>query len=180
MKEFNVISAVALNGVIGDSDTNSIPWYIPADLKYFRSKTKQHTVIMGSKTHESIGKALPDRRNVVITRNEDYARSLIQDRGVDECYKSFNEALMFERPNFFVIGGEHIYGEAIRAGATSLFITIVKFNAIGDVRFPIEGHRFLEDMVYTSASKKYKCVHRAAWMKENDFEFQFTEFRLTP
>jgi len=176
MKEFSVIAAVALNGVIGDSETNSIPWYLPLDLKYFRSKTQGQTVVMGSRTYRSIGKPLPNRRNVVITR--DTSRTLITDEKVDECYESFNEALLFERAGFFVIGGEHIYSDAIRNCATNLVITIVRINPAGDVRFPIAGERFLENSVNTVNGSRYICTHRSGWLKENNIEFQFAEFRI--
>jgi dihydrofolate reductase len=178
MKEFNVIAAVALNGVIGDSQTNSIPWYLPLDLKHFKSKTMGQTVVMGTKTYRSIGKPLPNRRNVIVTRNADLAKQLINEERVDECYSSFNEVVLFERGGFFIVGGEHMYGDAIRAGATNLFITIVKIAPEGDVRFPISGERFLENTVSTSNGIKYSCVKRSAWLKENDIEFQFTEFRF--
>lgn len=178
MKEFNVIAAVALNGVIGDSQTNSIPWYLPLDLKHFKSKTIGQTVVMGTKTYRSIGKPLPNRRNVIVTRNADLAKQLINEERVDECYSSFNEVVLFERGGFFIVGGEHMYGDAIRAGATNLFITIVKIAPEGDVRFPISGERFLSNTVSTSNGAKYSCVKRSAWLKENDIEFQFTEFRL--
>ena len=178
MKEFSVIAAVSLNGVIGDSVTNSIPWYLPLDLKHFRSKTQGRTVVMGTKTYRSIGRPLPNRRNVVVTRNNQLAQQLINEEGIDDCYSSFNDVVSFERAGFFIIGGEHIYGDAIRAGATNLFITVVRMNAEGDVRFPIDGQRFLDDVVHTSHRTKYVCSKRSGWFKENDIEFQFTEFRL--
>lgn len=178
MKEFSVIAAVALNGVIGDSETNTIPWYLPMDLKHFKSKTLGQTVVMGTKTYRSIGKPLPNRRNVVVTRNTELAKQLINDERVDECYSSFNDVVAFERAGFFVIGGEHMYGDAIRAGATNLFITIVKINPNGDVRFPISGDRFLANVISTSNGTKYACTKRSGWLKENEIEFQFAEFRI--
>ena len=177
MKKFNIIAAVSLNGVIGDSKTNSIPWHLPTDLKYFKSKTKNHTVIMGSRTYKSIGRPLPDRRNVVITRGVEHSKHLINDCGISECYEVFADAMVFERPDFFVIGGERIYAHALYCIPTNLFITIVKANAIGDVRFPIAGEEFLQDIV-TIGDNKYSCIHRSNFLKENNTEFQFTQFNL--
>ena len=70
MKQFDMICAVALNGVIGDSVTNSMPWYIPEDLAHFKKVTQDKTVIMGSRTFSSIGRKLPNRHNIVITRGK--------------------------------------------------------------------------------------------------------------
>ncbi len=83
MKPFNVIAAVSLNGVIGDSEQNVIPWHIPADLKYFKSVTNNKTVVMGSKTFYSIGKPLKDRHNVVISRAAEARQSLKDNFKVD-------------------------------------------------------------------------------------------------
>lgn len=174
MKEFNLICAVALNGVIGDSETNSIPWYLPTDLNYFKAKTLGKTIIMGSRTFESIGKPLQNRRNVVISRNHNTDHFY----GIDETYKSVQDAIKSERPKFFIIGGAHIYGEAIKYSPTKLYITIVKIRPEGDVQFPIAGERFLQDTITTSTGILYKCVKRSGWLKENDIEFQFTEFGL--
>lgn len=174
MKTFYMICAVSLNGIIGNSETNSIPWFLPTDLKYFKAKTLGKTIIMGSRTFESIGKPLNNRRNVVISRNHppDYFT------GIAETYKSAQDAIKLEHPGFFIIGGAHIYGEAIKYSPSMLYITIVKIRPEGDIRFPIAGERFLQDTVTTSTGTLYKCVKRSGWLKENDIEFQFTEFGL--
>ena len=171
MKNFNLICAVSLDGIIGDSHANCIPWYLPSDLRHFKELTTGHTVVMGSRTHESIGKALPNRRNVVISRSGNIPLA-------DETYPSFHGAFMVEKEGFFVIGGEHIYGEALKHSPLSLYITIVNATPNGDVRFPISGRRFLQDEVTTSTGLKYNCISRSEWQKENDIEFQFTEFRF--
>ena len=177
MSSFNLIAAVSLNGVIGDSATNSIPWFLPSDLKYFKQVTLEQTVVMGSRTFHSIGKPLPKRRNVVITRNALEGRRMLNEYHIDETYESFAEAAKYERGDFFVIGGQHIYGEALRFYPHKLYITIVKREIEGDVRFPIEGRRFLDDVVHVSDTVKYHCVKRSEWMSENDIDFQFTIFQ---
>jgi dihydrofolate reductase len=180
MKEFHIISAVSLNGVIGDSLTNSMPWYIPLDLKHFKTVTMGKAVVMGSRTFNSIGRVLPNRRNVVITRNQAGEASYLKKAGVDELYMSFNDALKNERPGFFVIGGQHIYGEAIRAIPTSLYITIIDQEVEGDVRFPIPGHSFKENMICTQQGAKYVCKTRSAWFEDGGYKIQFTRFDYVP
>lgn len=173
MKKFDMICAVALNGIIGDSATNSIPWHIPADLKRFKEITTGHTVVMGAKTYNSLGRNLPNRRNVVISRGH---TPLIATP--DETFKSFAEVYNIEREKFFVIGGEHIFGEALKYFPQELHITLVKKNADGDVRFPIEGRRFLQDAVHLSDTTIYNCIYRSNPQHEDDIEYQFTTFRL--
>lgn len=175
MKKFNLIAAVSLNGIIGDSQTNSIPWYLPHDLKYFKSVTDSKTIVMGSNTFRSIGKPLPSRRNVVISRSRD----IYNNYDIDDLYYSFSDALKYEKENFFVIGGQHIYEDALHSNPSSLYITIVKLDCSGDVRFPIAGSRFLHDTVYTTTGAKYVCSKRSSWMNENSVDFQFTVFELT-
>jgi dihydrofolate reductase len=177
MKDFSLICAVALNGVIGESETNTIPWYLPLDLKHFKSVTMGKTVVMGSRTFRSIGKALPGRQNVVITRNAEDAVRLIED-GANISLTSFAEVMRHIPAGFMVIGGAHIYGEALRYQPSRLFITIVKINAEGDVRFPISGYRFQDDRVLLQSGEAYVSEKRSAWFKEYDVEYQFTEFAL--
>ena len=177
MKNFSMICAVSLDGIIGDSLTNTIPWYLPSDLKWFKEKTLNKTVIMGSRTFESIGKILPNRRNVVITRNLSGEALHLEKAGVDECYNSIQDALRNELRYPIVIGGQHIYGEALKHYPSSLFITIVKLLPEGDIRFPIAGRRFMQDEVIVNESLRYKCVNRSDWKEENGIEYQFTEFR---
>ena len=176
MKDFSIICAVSMNGVIGDSETNSIPWYLPLDLKHFKSITSGHTVVMGSKTYRSIGKPLPNRRNVVITRNHEEGVKMVHDEGIDDTYPDFKSAFKYERPGFFVIGGQHIYGEALKMGPTRLFLTIVKLEGQGDVRFPISGQQLLNDMFVTSVGTEYKVDRRSGWLDGNGIKFQFTEW----
>lgn len=178
MIDFSVISAVALNGVIGDSTTNTMPWHLPTDLKHFKSVTDNKTVVMGSRTHKSIGRVLPNRRNIVITRKPEDARRLLES-GVDGCYPALRDVLAGERDGFMVIGGEHIYGDALRLIPTRLYITVVKADADGDVRFPIAGRRFLDDS-FIHGTSRYSCDRRSGWLKENGLEFMFTEFKFVP
>lgn len=113
----NIIVAASENNVIGHK--GGMPWHLSADLKYFKATTMGHAVIMGRKTFQSIGRALPGRRNIVITRQADFQ----VPEGV-EIYGSLDEALANAPADAFVIGGGQIYNEAW-ASATTYYITRV-------------------------------------------------------
>jgi dihydrofolate reductase len=171
MKEFSIICAVSLNGIIGDSATNSIPWHLPSDLKHFKELTVGKTIVMGAKTYNSLGRKLPNRKHVVISRGNTALFAPPED-----IHTTVSEALRSE-PDCFVIGGEHIFGEALRHLPKKLYITLVKHHAVGDVRFPIEGRRFVQDAVHLSDATVYNCINRSSPQHENNIDFQFTTFQ---
>ena len=125
----SIIVAVAQNGVIGDG--NKLIWHISEDLKRFKAITTGHPVIMGRKTFESLGRPLPNRTNVVVTRNPHYFADgvLIAD--------SLGEALgMFRaEEEVFVIGGGEIYRQAMDM-ADRFFLTEVCHDYEGDTYYP--------------------------------------------
>lgn len=130
-----VIAAMAENNAIGKD--NKLLWNIPGDLKNFKQLTTGHTVVMGRKTYESIGRALPGRRNIVITRTPDY-------RGEDiEIASSFDKAMEMCFWSCFIIGGAEIYKHALPL-AEKLYLTIVdgEFNA--DTYFPEFGTEWIK------------------------------------
>jgi len=180
MKTFYMICAVSLNGVIGDSETNTIPWYLPQDLKHFKAVTSGKTVVMGSRTFDSIGKVLPNRRNVVISRNLNGEASYLEQAGVDECYKSIQDAIRTEREGFFIIGGQHIYSEAMHSCPAKLYMTIVDQEFKGDVRFPISGKQLKENFIITQQGSKYICTSRSEWFEDGGIRYQFVEFDYAP
>ena len=124
----SVIVAVAENGTIGDK--NTLLWHIKEDMKHFRTLTTGHPVVMGRKTYDSLGRPLPNRRNVVITR---------QDITIEGCEiaHSLKEALALFTPDeeIFVIGGAQIYAEALTV-ADRMYITRVERDYEGDTSFP--------------------------------------------
>ncbi|MFD1141901.1 dihydrofolate reductase [Larkinella insperata] len=127
----SLIAAVAEKGVIGRE--NDLVWHLPDDFKYFKQTTSGHPILMGRKTFESLGKPLPNRLNVVITRNPDY-----QPAGVvvvDSLEKALEEARKTAVPEIFVIGGSEIYRQAIPF-ADRLYLTEVKASFDGDAWFP--------------------------------------------
>ena len=120
---------MAENRVIGVN--NTLPWRLPADLRHFRRLTTGHHVIMGRRNYESIGKPLPDRINIVVTRNPSY-----QAPGCIVMH-SFADALAVARddPEIFVIGGAEIYRQALDH-ADRLYLTLVHAQVPGDTYFP--------------------------------------------
>src|SRR6202171_4895790 len=124
-----LIAAVARNGIIGAG--NRLPWHLPEDLSRFRTLTSGHTVIMGRKTWESIGKPLPNRQNIVVSRQ---AGLLIDGASVAH---SLDEALSLavRQDPVFVIGGEALYRLALPLAAV-LYLTEIDRDFPGDARFP--------------------------------------------
>lgn len=122
----NIIVAASENNVIGFQ--GGMPWHLSADLKYLRATTTGHAVIMGRKTYESIGKPLPGRRNIVVTRNADFqiTEEALMQMGMAnlkaveagkpqasiEVYESLEEALKHAPEDAFIMGGGQIYNQA--------------------------------------------------------------------
>lgn len=125
------IAARSRNGVIGSD--NAIPWHLSDDMKYFRDTTRGHAVIMGRKTAESIvarlGHGLPDRQNIVVTRDVGYKL------GGFVVAHSVEEAIKTAGPDGIVIGGEQIYTQALPY-CEKLYITEVDADVEGDAYFP--------------------------------------------
>jgi dihydrofolate reductase len=129
----SLIVATSENNVIGH--LNKIPWYMPRDLKHFSSVTKGHTVIMGRNTYESIfarlGKPLPDRNNIVVTRNADFkAPGCTIAHSLEEGLK-----IAPKSEEIFVIGGSQLYAEALPK-ADKVYRTLIHTTIDGDAFFP--------------------------------------------
>lgn len=124
----SLIVAIAANNVIGKN--NQLPWHLPKDLKHFKQLTTGHAVFMGRKTFDSIGKPLPNRRNIVISR------SVKQIEGC-EIVASLEEALKLckNEEEVFVIGGAEIFREALPL-ANRVELTQIHHDFDGDTFFP--------------------------------------------
>jgi dihydrofolate reductase len=124
-----LVAAVAANGVIGAG--NRLPWRLADDLRHFRALTTGHAVIMGRRTWESLPRALPERQNIVVTRQRGYAAAGAEVAG------SFNEALALVRlpEPVFCIGGGELFREAL-ARAQRLYLTEIDRDYDGDALFP--------------------------------------------
>lgn len=149
----SLIAAVANNNVIGNE--SKLIWHMPEDLKHFKKTTMGHSIIMGRKTWESIGKPLKGRQNIVLTRQEYYLAEGC------EVVHSIEEAIRKTKheKEVFVIGGSDIYEQCIDLYYTRrLYITRIFANFEGDAFFPdIDTEKWdLEDMVELDADEKNK------------------------
>jgi len=130
---------MANNRVIGKD--NDMPWHMPADLKHFKQTTMGKPIVMGRKTFESIGKPLPGRQNVVISRNQDF-----KPEGVD-VVSSIAEAieLLNVHEEIMITGGGHIYQQTIEQ-ADRLYLTFIDLTTEGDAFFPEFKHLALKEV----------------------------------
>jgi dihydrofolate reductase len=125
----SLIAAVAANGVIGRD--GALPWHLPEDLKRFKALTMGHHIIMGRKTYESIGRLLPGRTSVIVTRNRDLkVTGAIVATSIEEAI-----ARCAGDDEVFVIGGAQIYQAALPL-ADRMYLTLVQVPFEGDTRFP--------------------------------------------
>jgi len=133
MSRLTLIAARARNGVIGRN--NQMPWKIPGEQAYFKRMTMGHPIVMGRKTWESIGRPLPGRRNIVITRDRTYSAI-----GAD-VVGSLDDALALagEADEIFVIGGGQLYAEAMPS-ASRLLLTEIDADFDGDTFMPAPDH----------------------------------------
>jgi len=123
-----LIAAVGSNGVIGRD--NDLPWRIREDLQHFKALTLGHTLVMGRKTYDSIGRPLPGRRTVVVTRQRDWAAD-----GVEVVHDLDDALKLAEGNDLYVAGGGEIYRQALPY-ADRLELTEVAQSPTGDVTFP--------------------------------------------
>ncbi len=133
--KLSMIVAVAENGVIGRN--NALPWYLPNDLKYFKQTTMGKPVIMGRKTYESIGKPLPGRTNIVITRQADYQPEGVKVVSSVEAARELAESvcLIDGQEEAMIMGGAEIYALAL-PHTDRLYLTEVHADVEGDAFFP--------------------------------------------
>ncbi|GAB1233339.1 dihydrofolate reductase [Ferrigenium sp. UT5] len=129
MSKLSLIVAMAQNRTIGIN--NSLPWRCPEDLKHFKALTMGHHLIMGRKTFDSIGKPLPGRTTVVVTRDRNLK--------IEGCLiaHSLPEAVAActDDPEIFIVGGADIYAQSLNL-ADTLYITEIQQAVEGDARFP--------------------------------------------
>jgi dihydrofolate reductase len=125
----SLIAAVAENGVIGANGT--LPWRLPDELAHFKRSTLGKPVVMGRRTFESLGRALPGRTNVVLSRSSDFRPpGVLVARDLDAAL-----ALVSDAPEVVVIGGAALYAEALPR-AQRIYLTRVHARPDGDVTFP--------------------------------------------
>ena len=151
----SMIAAMANDRVIGKD--NQMPWHLPADFTWFKRCTMGKPVVMGRKTYESIGRPLPGRHNIVISRDD----SLVID-GVS-IVSSIEQALELvkESEEVMIIGGGSIY-QACLAKANRLYVTEIKADIEGDTHFPDWGNGWQES---------YRETYKADDKNQYDMEF---------
>jgi len=157
----SIIAAVSFNKVIGQN--NKIPWHLPADLRYFKEKTTGHCIIMGRKNFESIGRVLPNRSTIVITRNKFYeAPGAIIVHSLEEAIRYAKEN---DEREAFVCGGADIYKLALPI-SDKMYYTQVCAEVEGNVFFPEwnEDSWCLDDEVFRPADEA------------NEFDLFFREY----
>ena len=149
MKHFKAIAAMSLNRVIGNG--NQIPWHLPEDFKWFKATTLGHVLVMGRKTFESIGRPLPGRETLVLSR-ADWCHPGVQTvPSLDAA-----AALVGDR-QAFICGGAQIYTQALPL-CSDLFLTLVKREVPGDAFFPAFEDRF-ELVAELRDTPEFKILH---------------------
>jgi dihydrofolate reductase len=130
-----IIVAMSENRVIGNN--NELIWKLSSDLKRFKDLTTNNPVVMGRKTYESIGRPLPNRRNIIISRQPDYL--------VDDCeiVSSLEEALLLTNSDCFIIGGGEIYKQSLEI-VDKIYLTLVHKEFEGDTKFPELNKEWIE------------------------------------
>ena len=126
---FQAIAAMSLNRVIGNK--NNIPWHLPEDFKWFKKTTMGHVLVMGRKTFNSIGRPLPGRDTVVLTRNPESIIGIPTFSSIE----AFEKADEFQKRKIFICGGAEIYRQTLEK-CSDLFLTLVKQKIDGDTFFP--------------------------------------------
>ncbi|OZT10812.1 dihydrofolate reductase [Priestia aryabhattai] len=154
----SLIVAMDNNRLIGKE--NDLPWRLPADLQYFKQTTTGHTIVMGRKTFESIGKPLPNRRNVILTGNKDY-----HHEGVKVIHSVDDLISLEEESEFFVIGGATVYEQTMNV-ATRLYVTHIEEAFEGDTYFPE-----IDSSVWKEVSKKQGVKD-----EKNPYVYYFTVY----
>jgi len=148
---FKAIAAMSLNRVIGRGKT--IPWHLPEDFKWFKETTMGHVLAMGRRTYESIGRPLPGRETVVLTRNPG---SVTDVRTLDSL-KALGQAEAYRDRTIFICGGAEIYSQAL-AQCADLYLTRVKRVVEGDAFFP-EFESIFDSGEILRESEAFDIVH---------------------
>jgi dihydrofolate reductase len=149
VKEFKAIAAMSLNRVIGRG--NQIPWHLPEDFKWFKRMTTGNVVVMGRKTFESIGKPLPNRESIVVSRSGFSYPGVRTVRSLEEI------DLANEPREVFICGGGQIYEQAL-GKCSDVYLTVVKREVEGDAFFPVFENQF-QEVETISDTPEFKIVH---------------------
>lgn len=158
----SIIVAKAKNNVIGKD--NQLIWNLPEDLKRFKSMTENHTIIMGRKTFESLGRVLPNRKHIVFSQNPDFQ---VNDENVEVVHSMLQIQQYIEsEEEAFVIGGAMIYG-LLMPHVTKMYITQINQNFEGNIIFP----KF--------DTEKWEVIDREEGIKDenNKFDYEYITYK---
>jgi dihydrofolate reductase len=152
VRYFKAIAAMSLNRVIGAN--NRIPWHLPEDFKWFKKLTTGNVIVMGRKTFESIGKPLPNRTTIVVTRSPQQFPGV---QTVSDLAQINPDSAEFAGREVFICGGAEIYRQALPL-CSDLYLTLVKRTVAGDVLFPpFEDEFELAEQLFDSP--EFKILH---------------------
>ncbi|WP_317168679.1 dihydrofolate reductase [Blattabacterium cuenoti] len=168
MMKIILIAAVSKNGFIGKN--NQLMWHLPNDLKRFKNLTMGETVLMGRKTFESIGKILPKRTNIILTKDKiNFMKSLhlknIKNQNKIKIFSSVKQIDYLKNERIFVIGGEKIYASTIEK-ANILELTLVHKKFYGDTKFP------------KIDTKKWKKIYEFFYKKDKFHLYNYSFIRF--
>jgi dihydrofolate reductase len=161
MTSLSLIVAIAQNNVIGIN--NTLPWHLPEDLKRFRALTMGHHIIMGRKTYESLGRLLPGRTTVIVTRNLSYSvEGAMVVHSLDDAIKACGDD-----SEAFLIGGAELYQQGLQF-AHKLYVTEIDLGVTGDAFFPIlDDQAWLEESREHHASANGLSYSYVTYLKSN-------------
>lgn len=153
----SAIVATDVNGLIGKG--NDMPWHLPADLKYFKSVTSGMPIIMGRKTFESLGRPLPNRKNIVIS-----SKKIDDDR--IEVYTTLEDAIK-NNPDAFIIGGAQIYKYALEKNLIDVLYVTMIHHDFGD-----------GDAYFKYCQETWKTVSEDPHLKDEVNKYDYTYLKL--
>jgi len=150
---------VATDSKHGIGINNTLPWHLPEDLAHFKRTTSGHSIIMGRKTFDSIGRPLPNRRNIVITRNREWSHA-----GVETVSSLQDAAALVAGTDSFIIGGAQIYAESLPL-ATRLIVTEIGKSFDCDAFFPVIDPQLWQEIA--------RETHRS---ESQEFDYAFVTY----
>ena len=165
----HLIVARARNGVIGKDGT--LPWHVPEDLAHFKRVTLGHTLIMGRKTFDSIGRPLPGRRNIVVTRNRHWQAAGVETAA--SLHAALEKCATMPGGNggeVFIIGGAQLYAQALQQHVDSVYVTEIDADFEGDARFPA-----LDPARWCECSREHFAASGS-----RSFAFDFVRYEARP
>ena len=153
-----IIAAIDKNRVIGKG--NTIPWHLPADFAHFKETTAGHPVIMGLNTYKSIGRPLPQRTNIVLSKDDEEIEGCLMAHSLEEAFDLAKE----NSENIFVIGGASVYEQTLPF-ADTLNLTLIDAEVDGDIFFPEFNHDEWKEVSREERKADEKNIYDMSFVK---------------